>query len=89
MHPSLYNKLFYHSLEIDLRIPITVIQDYNVCSCKIDTQTSCSGTQHKNEFAAVWHVESIDLCLSLFMRCLSVQTAVVKSLPETVIFKDI
>ena len=79
----------YHSLEINLRIPVTVIQNNYVCCCQVNSQTTCSGAQHENKLGAVWHVEGIDLWLSFFMRCLSIQTAVVIALPETVVLQDV
>ena len=51
----------YHSLEINLRIPVTVIQNNYVCCRQVNSQTTCSGAQHENKLGAVWHVEGIDL----------------------------
>lgn len=79
----------YHSLEINLRIPVTVIQNNYICCRQVNSQTTCSGAQHENKLGAVRHVEGIDLRLSFFMRCLSIKTTVVIALPETVVLQDV
>ena len=79
----------HHSLQVHLRAPIIIIQNHNICCGQVDPQTSCPGAQHENKLFTSRHVICIDCWLSLLMRCLSIQTAVLKSFPQTVIFKDV
>ena len=53
----------YHSLQVDLRIPVAVIENDNVCRGQVDSQTSSSGTEQKDELLAVWMVVGIDAFL--------------------------
>ena len=46
----------HHSLQITLRVPVRVVDDDNVSSGQVDTQTSGPCGQHEDEFLAVWGI---------------------------------
>ena len=49
-----------HGLQVNLRIPVRVIEDDHVSGCQVDTQTPRPGAQHEEELAAVGLVERVD-----------------------------
>jgi len=78
-----------NSLEIDLRIPIRIKDDYYVSLVEINTNTSSSGWQDKELFITIRVLEIIDSWITLGGWSLSIDTAVlVSSYPQKVI-KDI
>ena len=78
--------IHYHCLKVDLWIPITVKQDHDISRGQVDSQTSSPGAEHEDKLGAVWHVETIDLDLSVLVWCLSVQAAIFIVLPQAVVF---
>ena len=56
----------HHSLQVHLRVPITVIQNHNICHGQIDPQTTCPGAQHENKLFTSRHV-----IYALIADCLS------------------
>lgn len=68
----------YHSLQIHLWIPIRVIYDDNICCGKVNTKTTSSRRQHEDEFLTAWFIEFIDLSLTVLVRCLSIQSTILK-----------
>lgn len=74
----------YHSLQIHLWIPIRVIYDDNICCGKVNTKTTSSRWQHKDEFLTAWRIEFIDLSLTVLMRCLSIQSTVLKNVNQLI-----
>ena len=62
-----------HCLNIVLRVPVGVINDRRVCSCEVDTYTSClRGQQHRKR--AVF-VAFVFFCAKAIDRFLAVSTS--------------
>ena len=47
----------YHCLEINLRVPIRVVENDNVGGREIDAESTSSRTQQEDKLGTVWHVE--------------------------------
>lgn len=51
-------------LQIILGVPVRVEDDAGICSRQVDSQTSCSGAQQKNEAVGVGFAEPVNGSLS-------------------------
>ena len=56
----------HHSLQVHLRVPITVIQNHNICRGQVDPHTTCPSAQHENKLFTSRHV-----IYALIADCLS------------------
>ena len=65
-----------HRLQVGLRIPVAVVQDDDVCGREIDTKTTRTSRQQKDELVAVGLVVLIDGDDTVVMRRASVDAAV-------------
>ena len=65
-----------HSLQIRLRVPITVVQDDDVGGGQIDTETTGTRREQEDELVAVGLVVLVDGCDTVVMGCSTVDTAV-------------
>ena len=65
-----------HGLEIHLRVPVTVVEDDNICFVQFDTETSSPGAQHEDEIGAVLRIVLLDKPVSVLMRSVCVNPAV-------------
>ena len=50
----------YHCLEINLRVPIRVVENDNISGREVDAESTSSRTQQEDELCTVWHVECFD-----------------------------
>lgn len=73
-----------HGLENHLRIPVRVVEDDNISSVQVDTETS-PGAQHEYELGAVLRIVLLDLPVFVLMRSVSVNPAVLPSSEPAVV----
>lgn len=64
------------SLQIHLRVPITVVQDNNIGRDQVDTQTTSSCRQQEDKLVTVGFVVLVNTLDTVLMRSVSVDTAV-------------
>lgn len=55
-------------LQVHLRVPVTVIQDDNVCSIQVDAQATSTGGQQENELLTALLIVGVNLSLSVLSR---------------------
>ena len=77
------------SLNVILRVPVTIIDDDCVCRLQVDTKPACSSREQEEEFAAIGRIEAIDAVLSLVVRCVAIDTAVIEVLRDQVVLDDV
>ena len=70
-----------HSLEIHLRIPITIIQHNDVCTHQVKTKTTSTSRNQEDVHGTVWLHELLNLLLTIFKTGVSIKTTICK-LPE-------
>ena len=49
-----------HGLQVDLGVPVRVVDDDHICCGQVNAQASSPGAQHEYELGAVGLVEGID-----------------------------
>lgn len=50
----------YLGLQIDLGVPVGIVQNDNICTGQVDAKTPCSGGQHKDKLFAARFVVLIN-----------------------------
>ncbi len=68
---SKQSKVVQQHLQIHLRVPVTVIQDDNICSVQVDAQAASTRRQQENKLLAALCIVAVDLCLSVLSRCVA------------------
>ena len=58
-------------LQVHLRVPVTVIQDDNVCSVQVDAQATRTGGKQEDEFFTALLIVGVNLSLSVLSRCVA------------------
>ena len=61
-----------HGLEIVLRIPIRIIDNYNIGRHQVDAQTASFSRQHENEFLTSRSIVRVNSLCSIRVGCVSV-----------------
>ena len=78
-----------HGLDVHLRIPVRVVKDHLVSFPKIETETSGTGGQEKNElFAALGH-EGLDGFITNLATDLAVNARILVTTIQAVIFNNV
>lgn len=49
-----------HGLEVNLWIPVRIINDDHISCGQVDAQATSPSAEHEDELAAVWFIEVID-----------------------------
>lgn len=84
-----------HYFEVNLKLhrteslPITIINNDNISSSKVDTKSSCSSRQKKDKFLTSWLVESFNWSITIFTTSISINSAVIMSTEDQVVFKNV
>lgn len=58
------------------KLPITVIENDNICSGKVNPKTTSSGRKQENEFFASWPIEGLNRSITIFPTSISINTTV-------------
>ena len=77
------------SLEIHLRIPITVVENDNIGGGKVDTETTSSGRKHEDELIGVLLVVGRDLGIAEVTIGTTVDATVIVLLHVAVVFEEV
>jgi hypothetical protein len=67
-----------HCLQIDLRIPVRIIDDDGVGRRQIDAEAAGAGRQQKDKLAAVRPIEILNSRLAIVARRLPIQSQIGK-----------
>eukprot|EP00053_Salpingoeca_punica_P017129 m.163900 g.163900 ORF g.163900 m.163900 type:complete len:637 (-) comp17120_c0_seq4:1564-3474(-) len=77
------------SLQISLRIPVAVVEDDDVGSGEVNAETACTGAEHEDELLAVGRIVLVDHALTVLVRRLAVEAAVLVAAPPAVVLQDV
>ena len=78
-----------HRLQVDLRVPVTVVEHHDVGRHQIQTETPGSSRDQKDVPVGAWLRELLDRALSVVELGVAIETAVLVLSVEAVIFQDI
>lgn len=78
-----------HCLEINLGIPITVIENNYIGSHEVKTESTSSGRYEEYKFLGVFFCKFFNIAFSLIKISVSVESTIVIFAEKTVIFKNI
>ena len=78
-----------HGLEVNLRVPVRVIQDDMVRSHQVQAETSCTRGKHENCQVRAWLGELTDVLFSLLQLGGAVKPAELVLSHRAVVFEDV
>lgn len=56
--------------------PVTIIEDDNICSGKIDTKSSSSSWQEENKFLTSWFIKGLNWSIPIFSTSISINSTI-------------
>jgi len=78
-----------HCLKIHLRVPVAIIDDHGVCGSEINTESTSSCAQEKDELRGVICRELADLLVARVHIGIAVNAAVLELAEIAVVFEDV
>lgn len=78
-----------HRLQVDLRVPITVVEDNCVRCHQVQAEAACSRRNQENLLGRARLHELLDLLLTLLQTCVAIQSTVVITTNVAEVFQDV